>query len=60
MLDVEGPSSPTRDPRGMHMGASATTKVNRKDFGVNGGTGMVGDEVPITIDLELVRPASAT
>ena len=40
------------------MGASASTKINRKDFGVNGGGGMVGDDVPITIDLELVRPAA--
>jgi polyisoprenoid-binding protein YceI len=58
VLDVEGPSAPTKDPRGnLHMGASAATKLNRKDFGMNGGAGVVGDEVPIIIDLELVRPA---
>jgi polyisoprenoid-binding protein YceI len=59
VLDVEGPSAPMKDPRGnTHMGASATTTVNRKDFGVNGGGMMVGDEVSITLDLEMVRPAS--
>ena len=60
VLEVEGPSAPASDQRGnIHMGASASTKINRKDFGVNGGAGMVGDDVPITIDLELVRAAAA-
>jgi polyisoprenoid-binding protein YceI len=59
VLDVEGPSAPMKDPRGnTHMGASATTTVNRKDFGVNGGGMMVGDDVSITLDLEMVRPTS--
>jgi polyisoprenoid-binding protein YceI len=58
VLDVDGPSAPIKDPRGnLHMGVSATTTVNRKDFGVNGAAAAVGDEVPITIDMELVRPA---
>ena len=58
VLDVDGPSAPMQDPKGdAHMGASASTKINRKDFGVNGGGGMVGDEVPITIDVELVSAA---
>ncbi len=56
VLDVEGPSAPMQDPRGnSRMGASATTKINRKDFGVNGNPGVVGDEIPITIDVELVQ-----
>ena len=59
VLDVDGPSAPVQDPKGnAHMGASATTKINRKDFGVNGGGGMVGDEIPITIDVELVSAAA--
>ena len=58
-LDVDGPSAAIKDPHGnLHMGASATTTVNRKDFGVNGAAAAVGDDVPIIIDLELVRPAS--
>lgn len=57
-LDVDGPSAPIPDP--MHMGkarigASATTKINRQDFGVSGAAAMVGDEVTITIDAELVQ-----
>jgi polyisoprenoid-binding protein YceI len=60
VLDVDGPSAPIKDPRGnLHMGVSATTTVNRKDFGVNGAAAAVGDDVPITIDMELVRPAPA-
>jgi polyisoprenoid-binding protein YceI len=60
VLDVDGPSAPIKDPRGnLHMGVSATTTVKRKDFGVNGAAAAVGDDVPITIDMELVQPAPA-
>ncbi len=60
-LDVDGPTSPTKDPRGNeHMGASATTKINRQDFGVSADSGMVGDDVNITIDVEMIKqPTSA-
>jgi polyisoprenoid-binding protein YceI len=58
VLNVDGPSSPVKDPKGnLHMGASATTTVNRKDFGVSGAPSMVGDDVQITIDTELVQAA---
>jgi len=60
VLDVDGPSAPVQDQKGnSHMGASASTKINRKDFGVNGASAMVGDDVPITIDVELVSMAAA-
>jgi polyisoprenoid-binding protein YceI len=60
VLDVDGPSAAIKDPRGnQHMGASATTTINRKDFGVNGASTAVGDDVSITIDMELVQPAPA-
>lgn len=56
-LDVDGPTAPIKDPWGnQRIGASATTKINRKDFGVNGLPGVVGDEINITIDTELIRP----
>jgi polyisoprenoid-binding protein YceI len=59
VLDVDGPSAPVQDPKGNpHIGASATTKINRRDFGVGGGSGLVGEEVPITIDVELVSVAA--
>jgi polyisoprenoid-binding protein YceI len=58
VLDVDGPSAPMKDPKGrQHMGASATTKINRKDFGINGSPGVVGDEISITIDVELLQSA---
>ena len=61
VLDVDGPSAPVQDPKGnSHMGASASTKINRKDFGVNGASAMVGDDIPITIDVELISPAAPT
>lgn len=58
VLDVDGPTAPVKDPRGnIHMGASASTKINRRDFGVNGAPIMAGDEISITIDTELVKAA---
>jgi len=62
VLDVDGPTAPVKDPWGNQRAAvNATTKVNRQDFGVkwnatmdNGGV-VVGDEVSITIDAEMVQ-----
>ena len=62
VLDVEGTGAPIKDPFGNNRaGASATTKINRKDFGIvynktleTGGV-MVGDEVSITIDVEAIK-----
>jgi len=55
VLDVDGPSQPVKDAKEKwHMGASATTKINRNDFGVNGAPETVGNDVAITIDVELV------
>jgi polyisoprenoid-binding protein YceI len=60
VLDVDGPTAAVKDPKGnYHMGASATTTVSRKDFGVNGAAGMVGDDISITIDTELVKSSPA-
>jgi polyisoprenoid-binding protein YceI len=57
VLDVDGPSAPIKDPWGnQRIGASATTKINRQDFGVNGAPGVVGDDISITIDVELIQP----
>lgn len=59
-LDVDGPSAPVSDPHGnTHVGASASTRVNRTEFGVGTTNPMVGEEITITIDVELVRPAAA-
>jgi len=59
VLDVDGPSAPVNDPRGnAHVGASASTMINRKDFGVGGANPMVGEDITITIDVELVHPAA--
>lgn len=65
VLQVEGPSPEVRDPWGnLRRGATATTKINRRDFGLTwnaaletGGV-VVGDEVAITIDVEATRPAA--
>lgn len=62
VLDVEGPSKESKDPWGnIRSGATATAKINRKDFGLNwnkaletGGV-VVGDEVTITLEVELIK-----
>ena len=62
VLDVEGPTSESKDPWGnIRKGASATTKINRKDFGLTwnkaletGGV-MVGDEVQISLEVEMIK-----
>jgi len=62
VLDVEGPSNTVKDPWGnTRVAASATTKVNRQEYGVkwnasiDGGGVVVGDDVNITIDLEMTK-----
>jgi polyisoprenoid-binding protein YceI len=62
-LDVEGPSPVVKGPRGLLTGATATTRISRKEFGILWNNlieslPVVGDEVSITIDLELNRPAA--
>lgn len=58
-LQVEATPA-VKDAKGNERrGAEATTKLSRKDFGVNGTPTMVGDEVQITIDLEAVRKAGS-
>src|SRR5438309_10194370 len=57
VLDVDGPTPPTPAMGGVRMGAEATTKINRKDFGVNGAPAMVGDDIQITLDVEMTHPA---
>ena len=64
-LDVENLTPATNMPRGgPKRGASATTKINRREFGLVWGTitegiAQVGDDVTITIDLELAKPRPA-
>src|SRR5689334_23909313 len=62
VLDVDGLTAPVKDPWGnQRIAASATTKINRQDYGVkwnakldNGGV-VVGDDVNITIDVEMIQ-----
>lgn len=57
VLDVDGPSPAIKDPWGNpRCGASASTKVIRQDFSVNGAPGVVGDEITINLDVEFIKP----
>jgi polyisoprenoid-binding protein YceI len=62
IFHVEGPTPPGKDPWGnTRLGLSATTKINRKDFGLNwnaaleAGGFLVGEEVTITLDLQFLQ-----
>ena len=62
VFDIDGPTPAIKDNRGnLRAGASATATISRKDFGLlwnstleTGGV-VVGDEVKITLDVELMR-----
>ena len=62
VLEVEGPSAPMKDPWGnTRIGLSATTRINRKDFGLTwnaaletGGI-LVGDDVNINLDIQFIK-----
>ncbi len=61
VLDVEGPAAPVRARNTLRSGASATTELDRTDFGVTwnraldtGGV-VVSEEVDVEIEVELVQ-----
>lgn len=62
VLDVEGPTKESKDPWGnIRSGAVASTKINRKDFGLvwnkaleTGGVA-VGEEVTINLEIEMIK-----
>jgi polyisoprenoid-binding protein YceI len=62
VFDVEGPTPPATDPwGGTRIGLSATTKINRKDYGLTwnaaletGGI-LVGEDVTLTLDIQLIK-----
>jgi len=59
---VEGPSAPGKDPWGnTRIGLSATTKINRKDFGLTWNTTLetggilVGEDVQIALEVQFIK-----
>ena len=63
-LDVEGPTAEIKDIWGeQRIGATATTTIDWRQFGLvynrmlEGGGAVVGDEVTVTIDIEMTRKA---
>lgn len=62
VFSVEGPTAAGKDPWGnTRIGLSATTRINRKDFGLTwnaaletGGI-LVGEEVTITLDVQFIK-----
>ena len=62
VFTVEGPTPPSKDPWGnTRIGLSATTKINRKDFGLKYNTALetggilIGEEVTITLEVQFVK-----
>jgi polyisoprenoid-binding protein YceI len=68
VLDVDGPTPPVKDPRGTtHRGLSATATLSRAEYGMTFDSPMVGDQIALQIDAEMVdkapgppRPAAGT
>ena len=63
VLNASVPKPAIKDPWGLQRTAvSASTKINRQDFGVSwnqkldGGGVVVGDDVNITLDVEMIIP----
>ena len=63
-LEVDSVANEIKDPWGlMRRGFSASTKIDRRDFGLvfniplDGGGFVVGDKIDITLDVEMVRKA---
>lgn len=61
-MEVEGPTKAYKDPWGnIKRGASATARINRKDYGltwnkaIESGGVVVGDEVAISLEVELLQ-----
>ena len=61
-LSVEGPTPEIKDIWGSRrIGATATTSIDRRDFNIvynrmlEGGGAVVGDQVSISLDMELTR-----
>lgn len=63
-LDVEALRPVIKQGNNSRTGTTATTKLNRQDFGIkwsrtmDGGGVVVSDEVAVTIDLELIQPGA--
>lgn len=62
VLDVEGPTPEIKDIWGhRRIGATATTTLDRREFGLvysrllEGGGAVVGDQISISLDLEMTR-----
>jgi polyisoprenoid-binding protein YceI len=56
-FDVDGPSDAIKDPWGnQRRGASATTTINRRDFGIiKYPAAAIGDDIKITLDIEFIH-----
>jgi polyisoprenoid-binding protein YceI len=66
VLTTTVPKAPIKDPWGLQRtAASASTRINRQDFGVawnqklDSGGVVVGDDVTITLDVEMIIPPQA-
>lgn len=57
-FDVSGPTAPIPDRGGLRRGVEATTKIDRRDFGITADPGIVGYDISITIDVEMIQPGA--
>ena len=62
LMEIQGPTSEVKDPGGkFRRGLTASTKINRKDFGMiwnrtlDSGGLLVGDDVEVSVEIEMMR-----
>jgi polyisoprenoid-binding protein YceI len=63
VLDVDSPAAPVKQGQNLRVGASASVKINRHDWGLSYSRAVeaapvVGDEITITLDIEATRRAN--
>jgi polyisoprenoid-binding protein YceI len=58
VFDVSGPTPAINQNGTMRRGAEATATLDRRDYGITADPGIVGNQISITLDIEMTQPGS--
>jgi polyisoprenoid-binding protein YceI len=58
VFDVTGPTPAINQNGLMRRGAEATATLDRRDYGITADPGIVGDQISITLDIEMTQPGT--
>jgi polyisoprenoid-binding protein YceI len=59
VFDVTGPTPAINQNGTMRRGAEATATIDRRDFGITADPMIIGNDVAITLDIEMTKSADA-